>query len=383
MQIALSLTLVVGALLFVRTFRNLLTADPGFQADRILVARVNFSSPHIPPSERTLFKQRLREAVRAIPSVQSAASNRVEPAHGHDWNEDINIPSVGTFKAEAWFNRVSPAYFATLGNSMLAGRDFSDRDEPDAPKVASVSRAFATKLFHEPAPIGKTFGVVQYGDVPDAVYQVVGVTEDMKYAELREEFAPLVYLPDSQTPASEIESHTILMIRSDTPVEVLVPEIRQRLLAINPELVLRFSRMKDDVAEGLVAERLMAVLAGFFAVLAIVLAVVGLYGVIAFMVARRTNEIGIRMALGADRARILMMIMREVAAICAVGLLVGLGLALAAAPAIRSLLYGLRPTDPATLAVAAAGISAFAVLASLLPALRAAQLDPMDALHEE
>jgi putative ABC transport system permease protein len=383
MQIALSLALVVGALLFVRTFRNLSTVDPGFQAERIIVARVDFSSLQIPTSERTLFKRRLTDAVRAIPGVHSAASSRIEPAHGHDWNEDINIPSTGTYKAEAWFNTVSPGYFATLGNSLLAGRDFSDRDGPDAPKVAIISRAFATKLFHDPAPIGKTFGIVQYGDKPDELYQVIGVTQDMKYTELREEFAPLVCLPDSQTPMSEGESHTMLMIRSDEPAEVLIPEIRQRLLKLNPALVLRFSRMKDDVADGLVAERLMAILAGFFAVLAIVLAVVGLYGVIAYMVARRTNEIGIRMALGADRMRILLLIMKEVSLICAVGLLAGFGLTLAAAPAIRSLLYGLRPTDPATLAVAAVGLSAFAALASLIPAWRAAHLDPIAAIHEE
>jgi predicted permease len=383
LQIALSLALVVGALLFVRTFHNLLTVDPGFEADHILAVRVDFSALKIPIPERVAYKQKMTDVIRAVPGVQSVARNRVEPAHGHEWNEEINIPATGTVKAEAWFNRVSPGYFATMRNSLLTGREFSDHDGPDAPQVAIISRAFANKLFHEAAPIGKTFGVVQYGDKPDAVYQVVGVTGDMKYAELREEFAPLVYLPDSQTPASEIENSTILMIRSEQSPETLVPEIRRQLLASNPQLVLRFSRMKDDVAEGLVAERLMAMLAGFFGVLAIVLAVIGLYGVIAYMVARRTNEIGIRMALGADRTRILLLIMREVAAICAAGLLVGVGLALAAAPAIRSLLYGLRPTDPATLAVAAAGVSAFAVLASLLPALRAAQLDPMVALHEE
>jgi putative ABC transport system permease protein len=383
MQIALSLTLVLGALLFVRTFRNLLTVDPGFQAEPIIVVRTDFSSLKIPPLQRIFFKRRLTDAVRAVAGVQSVARNRVEPVHGHEWNEEINIPSVGTVKAEAWFNRVSPQYFATLGNALLAGREFTDLDGPDAPQVAIISRAFATKLFHEAAPIGKTFGVVQYSDKPDALYQVVGVTEDMKYSQLREEFVPIVYLPDSQTPASEIENTTILMIRTEQPADVVIPEIRHRLLTTNPELVLRFSRMKDDVAEGLVAERLMAMLAGFFGVLAIVLAAIGLYGVLAYMVARRTNEIGIRMALGADRARILLLIMREVAAICAVGLLVGLGLAFAAGPTIRSLLYGLRPTDPATLVVATVGVVAFAVSASLLPAMRAAQLDPMVALREE
>lgn len=236
MQIALSLTLVVGALLFVRTFRNLLRVDPGFQADRIIVARADFSSLKIPAPQRILYKQRLTDAVRAIPGVQSVARNRVEPAHGHEWNEEINIPSTGTVKAEAWFNRVSPGYFATLRNSLLAGREFTDHDGPDAPQIAIISRAFATKLLHETAPIGKTFGVVQYGDKPDALYQVVGVVEDLKYAELREEFAPIVYLPDSQTPASEIDNSTILMIRSDQPAEVLIPEIRRQLLTTSPTL---------------------------------------------------------------------------------------------------------------------------------------------------
>ncbi|MGC2111842.1 MAG: FtsX-like permease family protein [Candidatus Korobacteraceae bacterium] len=201
--------------------------------------------------------------------------------------------------------------------------------------------------------------------------------------DLRREFEPIVYLPDSQTPNSEMESDAYMMVRSEQPPEVLVPEIRSRLLKVNPDLVLKFTQLKDDIVNSLVAERLMAMLAGFFGVLAIVLAVIGLYGVIAYMVTRRTNEIGIRMALGADRRRILMLIMREVAAICAIGLLVGLGLALAAAPAVRSLLFGLRPTDPSTLAVAIVGVILFTVLASLLPALRAAQLDPMAALHDE
>jgi predicted permease len=382
-QIALSLTLVISALLFVRTFHNLLNVDPGFRAEQIIVARANFSSLKMPPQENALYKQRLTEVVAGIPGVQSVARNRVEPAHGHEWNEEINIPSAGTVKAEAWFNRVSPAYFATMGNSLLAGRDFTARDGPDAPKVAIITRAFATKLFHDAAPLGKTFGVVPYGDKPDALYQVIGVTEDMKYAELREDFAPIAYLPDSQTPDPEVESSTILMVRSDQPAEALVPEIRERLLAASPELVLRFSRLQDDVSERLVTERLMAMLAGAFGVLAIVLAVVGLYGVIAYMVARRTNEIGVRMALGADRRRILLLIMREVTVICAAGLLLGIVLALAAAPAMRSLLYGLRPTDPATLAAAAVGVTAFALLASLMPAMRAARLDPMHALREE
>jgi putative ABC transport system permease protein len=380
-QIALSLTLVVGALLFVRTFRNLLTADPGFEADRIIVADADFSISKVPLGQRTLYKQHLTEVVKAVPGVQSVARNRFEPVNGGAWNEEINIPIAGTSKAESWFNQVSPGYFATLRNQLLAGREFNDQDKLGFPQVAIISRSFAMKLFHEATPIGKTFGVVQYGNKPDVIYQVIGVTEDLKYEDLRKDFEPIAYLPDIQ--AADPDSDATMMVRSDQPAEVLVPEIRRELLKVNPDLVLQFSRLKDQIADGLVAERLMALLAGFFGLLAMVLAVIGLYGVIAYMVARRTNEIGIRMALGANRGSILFLIMKEVATTCGIGLLAGVGLTLTAAPAVRSLLFGLRATDPATLIAAVGGVGIVAVLASMLPALRAAQLDPMVALHDE
>jgi ABC-type antimicrobial peptide transport system permease subunit len=174
-----------------------------------------------------------------------------------------------------------------------------------------------------------------------------------------------------------------MMVRTNQPAYVVVPEIRRALLKANPDLVLQFIRLKDDIEDGLVAERLMAMLAGFFGVLAIVLAVIGLYSVIAYMVAQRTNEIGIRMALGANRGNILLLIMKEAAVICGIGLIAGVGLAVAAAPVVRSLLFGLRPTDPSTLAFAIVGVCIVGVLAASLPALRATQLDPMAALHDE
>lgn len=381
-QIALSLTLVIGALLFVRTFRNLLTQDAGFDPNHILVTTVDFSDLKVPVPERVAFQQRLTEAVAAVPGVQSVARAMAGPVNGGNWNEEINIPLAGTAKQISWFDAVSPGYFATINNSLIVGRDFTDNDNrPGAPKVAIISRTFATKLFHESAPLGKTFGVVQYGDKPDMIYQVVGVAEDLKYESLRKGFDPIAYLPDALNPVPQ--PAVSLLIRSSQPSEVLGPEIRGALLQVNPDLVLQFSRLKDDIADTLIAERLMAMLAGFFGVLAIILAVVGLYGVIAYMVARRTNEIGVRMALGANRGSILMLVMREVAGICAIGLIAGLALTVAAGPAARSLLFGLRPTDPITWTAAIFGVAAVALGASLLPAMRAAQLDPLVALHEE
>jgi putative ABC transport system permease protein len=381
-QIALSLTLVIGALVFVRTFRNLLTQDPGFDPNHILVVRADFGNIRVPIKERMAFRQRLTDMVAAVPGVQFVSRALAGPVNGGNWNEEINIPLTGTVKQWSWFDSVSPGYFTTIGNSLIAGRDFNDKDGPGAPKVAIISRTFASKLFHESTPVGKTFAVIQYGDKPDMVYQVVGVVEDLKYESLQKGFAPIAYLPDMQTPSGS-PTAVSLLVRSSAPGDVLTPEIRRALLQVNPDLALQFGQLKDDIADGLVAERLMAMLAGFFGALAIVLAVVGLYGMIAYMVARRTNEIGIRMALGAHRFNILRLIMREVAAICGIGLVAGLALSAAVGPAMRSLLFGMKPSDPATLTAGAVGVAIVAGIASFIPALRAAQLDPMIALHEE
>src|SRR5215469_574874 len=380
-QIALSLTLVIGALLFVRTFRNLLDQDAGFDPNPILIADVDFSNLKVPLQDRVAFRQRLTDAVATVPGVQSVSRAMAGPVNGGNWNEEINIPLAGTVKKLSWFDAVSPGYFSTIRNPLIAGRDFTDHDGPGAPRVAIISRTFATKLFHDPAPIGKTFGVTQYGNKPDEIYQVVGVAEDLKYENLRKGFAPIAYVPDVLNP--EPQSAVSVLVRSNQPGDVLTPEIRRALFQVNPDLVLQFSRLKDDIADTLVAERLMAMLAGFFGALAIVLAIVGLYGVIAYIVARRTNEIGIRMALGAHRSNILLLIMKEVGVICIAGIVAGLALSAALGPAARSLLFGMKPTDPSTLVSATAGVAIIATIASFIPALRAAHLDPVVALHEE
>ncbi|MBV8206662.1 MAG: ABC transporter permease [Acidobacteria bacterium] len=380
-QIALSLSLVVAALLFARTFRNLLTQDAGFDAVHVITVNADFAALNLPAAQRVPFKQRLTEAARVLPGIEALARALAGPVNGGNWNDQVNVPLAGTVKLWSWFDAVSPGYFAAIHAPLIAGRDFTDSDSAGAPLVAIISHAFAIKMFHDPAPIGKTFGVIQYGDKPDVLYQVVGVAADVKYEALRSGFDPVAYLPDMQAP--EPQSSATLMVRTTQPPDVIIPELRRALLQVNPGLALQFSLLKDDVADGLVSERLMAMLAGFFGVLAIVLAVVGLYGVIAYMVARRTNEIGIRMALGAGRRQIVALVMKEVCAICGIGLIAGVALALAASPAARSLLFGLRATDPATLGIACLGVGAVALLAACLPALRAARLDPMVALHED
>jgi putative ABC transport system permease protein len=380
-QIALSLMLVFGALLFVRTFHNLVKLDPGFDTQHILNAAVDFSSLKISPDARGAFRQRIAAEVASIPGVDSVAISLYLPMNGGAWNEEINIPKASTAKGLSWFNRVGPNYFATLETPVLAGREFTAHDDLSAPLVAIVNQTFARRLFHDPTPLGQTFGVMQYGDKPDVIYQVVGVVKDTKYGDLREDSLAIAYVPMDQD--KEPAAEAIILARSAQSANVLLPEIRQHLLAMNPSLVLQLSRMKDDIADGLVKERLMAMLAGFFGALAIILAVVGLYGVIAFMVARRTNEIGIRIALGAKAQDIARMVLVEVAVIAGIGIAVGIALALAAAPAARALLFGLQPSDPQSFVLAIAAVLGISALASMAPALRAAHLDPLAALREE
>lgn len=380
-QIALSLTLVFSAMLFVRTFRNLLTLDPGFDTEHIIMADVDFSALKVPDAQRSEYVQRMAGELAALPGAQAVAASRFAPLNGGTWNDDVNIPQAGTSKALAWLNRVGPGYFSTLRTPLVAGREFTPHDTLAAPLVAIINESFARRLFHDPAPLGKTFGIVQYGDKPDTLYQVVGVVKDTKYGGLREDPLNLAYLALGQD--NDPDTEAMMLVRSEQPPDVLLPEVRQKLLSINPSLVLQISRMKDDIADTLVQERLMAMLAGFFGVLAIVLAVIGLYGVIAYMVARRTNEIGIRMALGAKAGNIMAMVLGEVAVICALGIAVGAALALAAAPTARSLLFGMKPSDPQSVLLSIVAVLIISALASMVPAVRAAHLDPLVALHEE
>ena len=380
-QIAISLMLVFGALLFVRTFHNLIALDPGFDAQHLAYADVDFTTLKVPPDARLAFEHRLAEELRSMPGAEDVAITQYLPMNGGAWNEEINIPKAGTVKGLSWFNRVGPDYFATTRTTLLAGREFTVHDDRSAPMVAVINETFARKLFHARAPLGQSFGVVQYGDKPDVLYQVVGVVKDSKYGDLREDPLAIAYLPMDQdrTPTTG----AILLVRSAGFGDTLLPEIRERLLRVNPSLVLDLRSMKENVAAGLVKERLMAMLAGFFGALAIILAVVGLYGVIAFMVARRTNEIGIRIALGAKAADIARMVLGEVAVIAGIGIAAGVALALAAAPAARALLFGLQPSDTRSFVMAIAAVITISALASSVPAFRAARLDPLVALREE
>jgi putative ABC transport system permease protein len=375
-QVALSLVLVTGAFLFVRTLRNLTTLNPGFQQEHILIARFDFSPLHLPQPAQMAYKQRLVEHMQAIPDVRLAAETLIVPMSNTGWDDNIAFPG-GPQREDVSFNRVGPGYFRTMQTPFLTGRDFAQTDTPTSPQVAIVNEAFVRKYAGGKNPLGMTFNDIEI----KRTYQVIGLVKDTKQYDLREEPVPIAFV--SFTQADGPEETSTLMIRSEEPLQPLIASIKRAAADLNPAMVLDFSVFKTQINEGLLRERLMATLSGFFGLLATILAMVGLYGVISYMVIRRRNEIGVRMALGADRSNILFMVMREAAMLVGIGLALGAGLALAAATTASSMLYGLKATDPLTLALAIGGMALVAMVASLLPAQRASKLQPMAALREE
>lgn len=381
-QVALSLVLVVGALLFVRTLRNLLTLDAGFQQDHILFTDVDLTPARLKPEQRIAYQQELLERVRAIPGVISAANLAIVPVSGNGWNESIEIPGAAPMKRPwANFNMVSSGYFKTMGTPLLTGRDFEEADNINSDPVAIVTEQFARKFFAGANPVGKTFKVIQYANKPVLSYQIIGLVRDVKYEELREDFTPIVFVSAAQ--ALEPANESVIALRSDQLLADLIPSVKRTVADMNSSLIIDFLPFRTIIREGLLRERLMATLSGFFGLLAALLAMIGLYGVISYMVVRRKNEIGIRMALGADRRNILRIIMSEAAVLLAIGAGVGTILTVLGVKAANSLVFGLRPRDPLTIVSAIGLMAIIAMLASFLPAQRAAGTDPMQALRDE
>jgi predicted permease len=381
-QVAMSLVLLFGAILFTRTLRNLLTVKAGFQETGILVTDLDFSRLNIPNPDRAEYKRQLLERVRALPGVESAAQATVVPISGSGTGDDVWMSGSERSKAKSsWFSSVSPDYFKTLGTTLLAGRDFNDTDSPTSPKVAIVNEEFARQFTGGQNPIGQTFRRESTSLEPELEFQIVGLVKNTKYFELREDPHVIAYLPVVQEPRQA--SGIRLVVRSNAPFSSLTSRIKSLAAEVDPQIAITFRNFHTMIDESLLQERLMATLSGFFGFLAALLATVGLYGVVSYMVVRRTNEIGIRMALGADRAGILKMILREASVLLFLGVGLGVVLSIAGARTAHALLYGLKSYDPVTLLAAVALLATVALVASSLPAQRASKLDPMVALHEE
>ena len=378
-QVALSCVLLVSALLFVRSLSNLLTLDAGFQQDGILITSFDITPLDLPQERRQVFKQQLVDRLRIIPGVESAAGARFTPIDGSVQNRNVLIGEEN--KGITVVNQITPGYFGTLGIDLLAGRDFSDHDTLSSPKVAVVSELFAEQVLEGANPIGATFRFQARAGEIEPAYEIVGLVRKTKYSRLRDDFKPIVYLAELQD--EEPTQAGNVLLRSSGTLESLLPAVQDAVGEVNRAISLRFQVLKTQIRASLLQESLMATLSGFFGLLAVVLATIGLYGVLSYIVARRRNELGIRMALGAGRGAVVAMILREAGWLVGVGLVAGIALSFAAARAAGGMLFGLEPTDPLTLAIAAAGLAAVALVASYLPARRAANLDPTVALREE
>jgi putative ABC transport system permease protein len=380
-QVALSVVLLMNALLFARSLRNLTTLNTGFQQSGILVTSIDFGRLHIPEDRFVAYNREIVKHVQAIPGVDSAAGGLMVPFGGETWNDSILLEGSDEEKGVAWENFVGPGYFHTLGTPFLAGRDFDDRDTATSVKVAIVNQAFTRKFFKGQDPLGKRFRLHEPPGKPRPLYEIVGVTGDFKFQDMHEDYLPFMVFPATQMDRPQPNNQVI--VRSTLPLTSLLASLKQAISEVNPGIDLQFKPIRTQVHDSLLQDELMATLSGFFGFLAALLAAIGLYGVISYMVVQRTKEIGIRMAIGAQRTDVMGMILGEASVLTLVGLVIGTALALASAQAAKSFLYGLKPRDPMTLVLAVVTLTAVAAFASFMPAFRASRLDPLMALRYE
>jgi predicted permease len=381
-QVALSLVLLVAALLFTGSLRRLLTLNAGFRENGVLITGIDASQTGFTPERRGLLYKDLLARVRSAHGIESASTANIVQVSGSGWNEFIDIPGRhGGDKPIPWFNRVGTDYFKTMGTPLIAGRDFDERDTVSSPAVAIVNRKFAAKFLGGANPVGRQFRIVGRPGEAQPIYQIVGLVADSKYQSMRDDFVPVVFVAQMQD--REPGTGLSVIVRSSLPLGSVMGELRRTILGVNGGLSMDFRVFHTQIRESLLRERMIAALSGFFGVLALVLAAVGLYGVISYGVTRRRGEIGIRIALGSSRNRVVRLVLRESFVLVLIGVAAGSALALAAARTAKSLVYGIQATDPAVMELAVALLIAIAAAACFVPALRAARLEPMAALREE
>jgi predicted permease len=385
-QVAFSIVLLIGAGLVTQSLRNLEYQHFGFVTEGRLIVKVSPELSGYTPDKLDGLYQRLEEALPQIPGVLSASLSWYSPLAGDNANERVFIqgkPPDYRWTAPSW-DRVGPHYFETLGTHLLQGRAIDERDIPGAQNVAVINETFALRFFLNENPIGQHLGM--WGASHSGDYEIVGIVEDAKYQDTRGPAYATLFLPLLQAAPGDpvrgwvgaIEMHT-----AGKP-ENLEPAVRKALADVDPNLtVLNIMSFGEQVARNFNQERLIARLTELFGALALILACVGLYGVTAYGVARRTNEIGVRMALGADRGNVLGLVLRAALAQLGLGLAIGIPAALAGGQLLAHQLYGVKSYDPWVLGAAALVLTACAIFAALIPARRASRVDPMIALRYE
>ena len=381
-QVALSLVLLMGSLLFIRSLENLLGAEPGFRTGGLMVADLGFARTNPQQIKVLAWQKALLDRVGSIPGVSSVADTSVVPLGGNSWSNVVWMEGRDSRAGlDRNWSKISPRYFQTLGIPLVAGRDFDQHDGPGSAKVAIVNEAFAKQVAKTANPVGMTFHMEATPTQPETRYEIVGTVANAKYQNIRDEMKPLFYLPLSQDPAPSLSDQ--LLIRSTLPLESLLPALRRAILEADPNAHFDVYEVNDLLQGSLAPDRLMATLSTVFATLAALLSAVGLYGVMTYVVSRRRSEIGIRMALGADRSRIFGMLFRESGKMLVIGLFAGALLTLGVATLVSKMLFGLKAYDPVALSAAMLLLLVVGLLATFVPALRAAGIDPTTALREE
>ena len=380
-QVAVSLVLVVGAGLFVRTLRNLENVDVGFNRKSLLLFSIDAGLSGYNDTNLTQLYRRITERLEVVPGVRSATMSMVPLLSGMARTSDVSVEGHTSQESEsgdAKVNNVGATFFQTMEIPILLGRGLTPSDGELAPKVAVVNQMMARKYFGDDNPIGRRLG---FGGPPTAgQIEIVGVARDASYTGLRDKTEPTVYLPYLQSPPR----WATFIVRTSGNIAAMTPLIRDAVREVDSTLPLfAMKTQSQQVDESLAQERLFANLSSFFGALALSLACIGLYGVMSYGVARRTNEIGIRMALGATGARVTQMVMRETMVVVLIGVLIGCGTAVVTTRLIAAMLFELEPTDPGTILFAVLVMIAVAGFSGYVPARRASKVDPMIALRYE
>ncbi|HZT77989.1 MAG TPA: ABC transporter permease [Vicinamibacterales bacterium] len=385
-QIALSLSLLIAAGLFTRSLMNVSRVDLGVKVDSVITFAVSPSLNGYKPEQSMRFFEQLEDALRAVPGVSGVTSALVPLLAGNNWGNDVAVqgftatPDTNT---NSNFNEVSPGFFRTVGMPLIAGREFTRADAKGAAKVAIVNEAFARKFNLGRDVVGKHIGSDSEASKRALDIEIVGLVQDAKYSDVKRQIPPQYFRPEAQGASPDVGSLSFYVRAAGDPHPFLA-SIPRVVAQLDPNLPVENLRtMPEQIRQNTFLDRMISVLSAAFAVLATLLASVGLYGVLAYTVSQRTREIGLRMALGADAARVRAMILRQVGVMTLVGGTIGLAASLWLGRLAQSLLFQMKGYDPLVLAAATAALALVALAAGFIPALRASRVDPMHALRYE
>ncbi|MBZ5544893.1 MAG: ABC transporter permease [Acidobacteriia bacterium] len=383
-QMALSLVVLVAAGLLLRSFVKLVMLDIGFDRNNVLIMHTEARTAGIPPERWMVTWDEIERRISSLPGVVSVSRAVMTPISGDEWNQGLHADSPNPPAGDAaltYLNAVSPGYFRTLHIPLLAGRDFNAQDTPTSPQVAIINQTVARKFYPNLNPVGRFFRLDEDQGKLGPPIQIVGVVKDSKYVSLREETPPTAFFPITQQPG--FGGGPNFLIRTSTRPSAALSLIRAAVVDVDKSISLEFNTLAQQVDDSLVQERVLATLSGFFGALALLLAMIGLYGAISYMVTQRQTEFGIRMALGAARGSILRLVLRDVVTIIVAGVMVGAAISLLSVRLLQKFLFGLAAHDTLTLALAIGALSVVAFVAGYLPARRATKVDPMVALRYE